>query len=237
MKLRHMVLMVFLAGCVCLPLSAQQVDNVTFSNTDGMFDASVTNHTLSLNNSLLTGISGFTGPLGGLDTTGTNLGTVNFTTGSLVSGSLVPLGNGVNNLTQTATFGAGGSLTIAETNGLTFTGTFSAATWQCVLPLKCSFNGSTGTGTWQFVGTLTNVVLTANGQQIPINGAVTFDATTVQGHVASMAGNVVSFTDQTGSTIFSMTVTPEPGTLALFGSGLIAMGALVKFSRPGRRDL
>jgi hypothetical protein len=91
MGLRHMVVMAFLAVCVCLPLAAQQVDNVTFNNSGGMLSGTGLNSgSLSLNSSTLSGISGFTGPLGGFDTTGSNLGTLSFTTGPLSSGSMVP---------------------------------------------------------------------------------------------------------------------------------------------------
>jgi|SRR5215469_3938508 len=244
MGLRHMVVTAFLTGCICLPLAAQQVDNVTFNNSDGMFSGTgLTSGSLSLNNSTLTQISGFTGALAGFDTTGTNLGMLNFTTGSLNpaggsnAGTMVPLGNGVIN--QISTFATtGSSFTVVDSSGLTFTGTFASAFWQCELGLSCTKTGANSwKGTWQFTGNLTNVVLTVNGQQIAINGAVTIQATTLKGIAVSMAGGKITFTDSTGFTNFNLTVTPEPGTLALFGSGLIAMGALVKFSRPGRKDL
>lgn len=236
MGLRHMVVMAFLTGCLCLPLSAQQVDNVTFNNSDGMFSGTGLNSgTLSLNNSTLTQISGFTGAFGGLDTTGTNLGTVNLTTGLLNSGGTMVPTTG-----QISTFAtAGSSFKVVDSSGLTFTGTFASAFWQCALGFNCTRKGSTNTwtGTWQFTGQLTNVVLSVNGQQIAINGAVTIQATTLQGKAATMTGGKISFTDGAGFTNFNLTVTPEPGTLVLCGSGLIAVGALVKFSRQAKRDL
>jgi hypothetical protein len=128
-----------------------------------------------------------------------------------------------------------------ETNGLTFAGSFASAAWQCAAGFSCSgpkvVKGVTQwTGTWLFTGKLTNVVLTVNGQQIAINGAVTIQATTLGSKAATKAGGNISFTDNMGFTNFNMTVTPEPGTLALFGSGLIAVGALVKFSQQRKRE-
>lgn len=142
MGLRHMVVTAFLTGCICLPGMAQQVDNVTFNNSDGMFSGTgLDSGTLSLNNSILTQI---TGALGGFHTTGTNLGTLNFKSGLLNSG-----------------------------------------------------------------GTM----------------------------AATITGGKISFTDDAGFTDFNLTVTPEAGTLVLFGSGLIAVGALVKFGRQRKREL
>lgn len=239
MGLRHMIVTAFLTGCMCLPGVAQQVDNVTFSNLDGMFNGTglSSGSSLSLGNSTLIGISGFTGPLGGFDTTASNLGGLTFTSGPLNSGSMVPL------TTQASTFGSGGSFTLTSTfnGGFTFTGTFVGASWQCVgLPGSCHLvSGRTNEwrGTWQFTGTLTNVVLTANGQQIAINGAVTFQGTALNTLATTNKNGSISFVDTGGTTNFNLTVMPEPGALALFGTGLIAVGALVKFNRQRKRDL
>jgi hypothetical protein len=236
MGLRHMIVVAFLTGCVCLPGLAQQVDNVTFNNSDGTFKgASLNSGSLSLNNSTLIQISGFTGGLGGFDTTGANLGTLNFTTGPLSSGTMVPLTG------QTSTFGgAGSSFSLTDTfnGGFTFTGTFTSASWQCVGMCKL-VTGKTDQwkGTWQFNGTLTNVVLTVNGQQIAINGAVTFQGTAFNTLATTNPNGSISFTDTGGTTAFNVTVTPEPGTLVLFGSGLIGVGVLAKFSRQRKRHL
>lgn len=92
MGLRQMIVMLFLTGCICLPVRAQQVDSVIFNNSDGMFSGSgLTSGSLSLNNSTLIQISGFTGLLTGFDTTGANLGNLNFTTGLLSAGGSMGL--------------------------------------------------------------------------------------------------------------------------------------------------
>jgi len=230
MGLRQMAWIAFLTGCVCLPVAAQQVDNVIFNNSDGMFSGSgLTSGSLGLNNSTLIQISGFTGGLAGFDTTGTNLGTLNFMTGSLSPGSTMVPTTGL-----TSTFGAGGSFNLADSfnGGFTFTGTFTGANWMCVG--TCALvKGKTNQwrGTWQFNGTLTNVVLTINGQQIAIAGAVTFQATAFNTLATTKANGSISFVDTGGTTSFSVNALPEPGTLVLFGSGLIGIGALVRFRR------
>ena len=235
MRLRRIGVIAFLTGCMCLPVLAQQVDNVTFSNSDGMFNGtSLSSGSLTLNNSTLIQISGFTGGLGGFDTTGANLGTLTFTTGPLNFGSMVPTSG------HTSTFGGGGSFTLTDTfnGGFTFTGTFTSASWQCIGTCKLA-TGKTNQwkGTWQFNGTLSNVVLTVNGQQIPINGAVTFQGTAFNTLATTNSDGSISFTDTGGTTNFNVTVVPEPGTLALFGSGLIGVGVLAKFSRQRKRHL
>jgi len=234
MGLRHMIVVAFLTGCICLPVLAQQVDNVTFSNSDGMFNGtSLTAGSLTLSNSTLIQISGFTGGLGGFDTTGANLGTLTFTTGPLTSGTMVPTTG------QTSTFGGAGSLfnlTDTFNGGFTFTGTFTSASWQCVNTCKL-VKANEWKGTWEFTGTLTNVVLTVNGQQITINGAVTFQATALNTLATTNKNGSISFVDTGGLTNFNLTVVPEPGTLALFGSGLIGLGVLAKFTRQRKRHL
>lgn len=236
MGLRKMIAIVSLTGCICLSAAAQQVDNVVFTNSDGMFSGSgLTSGSLSLSSSTLIQISGFTGTLGGFDTTGANLGKLNFTTGLLSPGSsMVPLSG------QTSTFGAGGSFNLSDTfnGGFTFTGTFTGGNWQCVGTCKLA-SGKTNQwkGTWQFNGMLTNVVLTVNGQQIAISGAVTFQATALNTLATTNKNGSISFVDTGGTTSFSVNALPEPGTLVLFGSGLIGMGALVKFSRQRKRGV
>lgn len=237
MGLWQRIVMAFLTGCICLPVVAQQVDNVTFNNHGGMLrGTSINSGQLSLNNSTLIQVSGFTGALSGFDTTGANLGTLIFTTGSLTSGTMAP----TSAQPQPSTFGPGGSFTVTDTlnGGFTFTGTFTSASWQCVPGISCTHpTSNTWHGAWQFSGVLTNVVLTSNGQQIPINGAITFQATTLNGTASRPNANgPISFQGAGGLTNFNLTVMPEPGTLVLFGSGLIGVGTLVKFRQQRKRE-
>lgn len=65
MGLWQKMVMAFLTGCLCVPAVAQQVDNVTFSNSDGIINGtSLSSGSLSLSSSTLMQISGFTGGLG-----------------------------------------------------------------------------------------------------------------------------------------------------------------------------
>lgn len=241
MGLRRITVLTFLAGCLSLPVVGQMVDNVSFHNGGGTLQGTnINSGTLSLTNSTLTQVSGFTGPFSGFDSTGTNLGTLTFTTGTLTSGTMVP----VSTQAQPSTFAPGGSFTVMDSAGFTFTGMFASASWQCATGATCTHapNTDVWSGTWLLTGVLTNVVLSSNGQQIPINGAISFQSTTFNGTATrpahSGATGLITFHNAGGGlTNFNVTVMPEPGTLALFGSGLIAMGALVKFSRQGKREL
>jgi hypothetical protein len=85
-------------------------------------------------------------------------------------------------------------------------------------------------GTWNFTGTITNAVILIDGQTIQVGGAITIQATTVKDVVVTMSNGSLSFTDSSGTTNFNgnFSVAPEPGTLSLLGSGLIAVGFAAK---------
>lgn len=230
-------ILLFVAVCLGIPLSvsAQMGTPVIFTNDDGtfVFDRSTDVLTLgqvkfgtaSLGNaSDLTAISGLEGfgianqalPFPNCTSTGC-LGNLNLSTGALQSG----------NILQSAVFKPGGTISASYTglttmggpaNGtVSFTGTFSAASWTL----------NPGGGAWTFSGTIVNGQLMINGSNISIPGAVTVQLT-LEGSGATNHPNknAYTFSDSQGSTNFS--VTPEPGTLALFGSGLIAVGFLTR---------
>jgi hypothetical protein len=117
-----------------------------------------------------------------------------------------------------AQFAPGGSFKVKYADGVSFKGTFIAATWT---------SAGQGTNTWNFFGTIMDGVLTVNGSQYMIPTAATVQLTTV-GQPADYHKNknTYTFSDSGGSTNFS--VAPEPGTLTLFGSGLIAVGMFTK---------
>jgi hypothetical protein len=231
--------------CVSLPLVAQ--DSITFGNTDGTFTGSGLNSgDLSLGNSTLTSISGFTGNLAGYNTSNlAGLGTLSFSSGPLMSGTMVPLAN------QVSTFGPGGTFNVADTfnggyGGFTFSGTFSGASWSCAAGVNCHLvSGTTNEwkGKWVFQGSLAmGSTLTIDGQKFTATSPGTIQLTAAgPGNgletVTLNKDGSINFNDAGGITNFGgkFQIAPEPGTLILFGSGLIVMGRLIKRKRA--RDL
>lgn len=238
MKPWNAVLFAIISIFVACPVVAQQ--SITFGNLDGAFTGTpgaggtLDSGDLGLS-STLTSISGFTGDLSGYNTSNNaGLGTLSFSTGALTSGSLVPLTG------ETSTFGPGGQFTVTDTynggyGGFTFSGVFSSSNWSCLTGSTCK-KIATGewTGTWIFSGTLAmGATLTINGQQFTATTPGTIQITTVSQTVTRNANGSVNFMDAGGTTNFggNFQVSPEPGTLTLFGSGLIAVGMLTKYGR------
>lgn len=192
-----------------LPLAAF-ADEVDFSNTGGTLTSNTTailsgsTVNLSLSGSQLTQVTGFNG----MGTAQGMLGTVTFTTGKLVSGSLMTGGS----------FGSGGTfVTTADRqgglpNGIIFKGTFTGNTsW-------------TPTGTVRVSGsifyTLSGAIFGTWYNGMTVNGAttqITFD-TGKNGFMGSV--------DLGSDTV--ITVTPEPGTLGLLGTGMVGLAAVVR---------
>ena len=187
--------------------------NIVFTNSGGQITAGAIiidgtpAATLSLSNSTLTGFSSFNGvPITG------NLGTVSFTTGGLISGSLG--GAGI--------FGQGGSFTITANgshglpNGSLFQGTFAGpVSWTGAFnPL-----GNHGKGTWTYVlvgtvaGTLYNGAVAAGGTM-----QFTFDVPNSKQFSTGVRLN-------NGITSFTV---PEPGTLGLLGTGLLGIVGMMR---------
>jgi hypothetical protein len=158
---------------------------------------------LSLSGSVLFGVDGLNG--GGL-ITGSNLGSVSFTTGALSSGSLQMGG----------TFAAGGTFSVAGNgsdglpNGVIFSGTFSGpVTWTMVTLAN-------GTHNYTLTGTL-------SGQ---LEGGSTVQGVTVQLTINTGKGFFNGATNiSSGDTSIT---TPEPGSLSLMGTGLLGLAGLVR---------
>lgn len=247
MRLWKVVLFALVSSCMSLPLLAQ---SITFDNTDGMFSGtglglgnslSLGNLTTGVGDSTLVTINGFTGNLAGYNTTAANLGTLSFSTGALTSGTMVPLSN------QTSTFGPGGGFTVKDTfnggyGGFTFSGTFSAESWACSFGANCKLiTGTTNEykGMWVFNGTLAaGTTLTIDGQTFMATTPGTVQFTAAGPNKTSITATVnsngtISFQDAGGTTTFGgkFQISPEPGTLTLFGSGLIGVGLLAKYGR------
>jgi len=195
---------------LALPVTAwANSSNVIFQNTGGNVSVGGTkaHPTLQLSNSTLTSFTG----LNGTTITG-SLGTVKFTTGALLSG----------NLGTSGTFAAGGSFTSMGNgsngipNGLLFTGTFSGpVNWVG------SFNpsGRGGLGAWTYVLTGSVVGHLSNGA-LANGGTMQFTFDVPNGKQFSRSVRV-----NQGSTTVTV---PEPGTLALLGTGLFTLGGLVR---------
>jgi len=196
---KKLILLAVLA--LALPMAAFASSGVDFTNSGGTLSG--TNSGLSLSGSVLVAVNGLNG--GGL-ITGSNLGSVTFTTGALSSGSLAMGG----------TFAAGGSFTITGNgmngipNGTLFSGTFSSpVSWQLVTLAN-------GTHNYIMTGVMTGTTISGfstNGVtvQLTINtGKGFFNGST---QISSGDTNIV---------------VPEPGTLTLLGTGLISLAGAVR---------
>jgi PEP-CTERM motif len=186
---------------LALPFAAFAGSSVDFTNGGGTLSG--TNSGLTLTGSTLIAANG----LGGGLITGSNLGTVSFSTGALSGGTLQMGG----------TFAAGGSFSITGNgtggipNGVIFNGSFTGpVTWTLVTLANGTHNYTLSgslTGTWYAGGTVdgATVQLTINTGHGFFNGQTTVSS---------------------GDTNF--TTVPEPGTLSLLGTGLIAVGGVVR---------
>ncbi len=199
--MKRLVLLAVLA--LALPTAVFASSNIDYTNSGGTLDGSTSG--LSLSGSVLTVVSS-----GASVITGKNLGSVSFETGALLSGSLQ----------QGGTFAAGGSFTIVGngTNGIAsgtlFTGTFSNSspvTWTMA---------TLANGTHNY--TLTGALEGTNGSGISAVGA-TVQLTVNTGKRFFNGCTRIS----SGDTNVSVVV-PEPGSLSLLGTGLIALGGVIR---------
>ncbi len=234
MKLTKVLALAVFATCFAAAASAQS--SVVFSNSDGTFtydekvnDATYDELTLGeIGNGL--GASGSLYAISGLSAFGITdqgisptcylstscLGTITIQTGTIASGSIL----------SNAKFNPGGQFSVQYTGlgegAVSFTGTFSKAKWTEV-----------GASIWTFTGVIMNGQLTVNGNMYTIPTAATVQLTTV-GDTATYhpTKKTYTFSDSQGTTNFS--IAPEPATLTLFGTGLIAVGAFTRRRLTGK---
>lgn len=190
----------FVFVCLTLPQAALAERTTDFSNSGGTLLGSSAG--LSLTGSTLEAIATFSGtPVMG------NLGTVSFSIGLLTSGSLQIGG----------TFAIGGNFTIdgngtnGVADGLLFSGAFSGpATWTLT---------TLANGTHNY--TLTSVVTGSMGST-PVQGV------SVQLTINTGKGFFNGSTSIAGGDTTVVSFVPEPSTLAMLGTGLLAIGAGIR---------
>jgi hypothetical protein len=189
---------------LALPFAAYADGSVDFTNGGGTLSGSSSGLTLS--GSTLIAVNGIGGGL----ITGNNLGTLDFSTGALTSGSLQMGGT----FAAGSTFEITGSGTDGIPSGVILNGSFTGpVTWTLVTLAN-------GTHNYTLTGTLTGTW---------------YDGTTVYGATVQLTVNTGKgffngqTTVSTGDTnITTTTSLPEPGTLGLLGAGLIGVAGIVR---------
>jgi|SRR5215468_6462793 len=176
-------------------------DNIDFNASHGTLTGSSSG--LQLTGSTLIGITGaFGNPTG-------NLGAVSFTTGAFISGDVTAGGTLSSAGSSFSVMGNGSN---GVPNGVLFSGSFTG-------PITLIESGS-GPHNYGLFGVVTGT-LSSGGTA---SGSVVMNFQTGKGWLGEAI--TIGSVDTTVST-----VVPEPGTLGLLGTGLLAVGGLVRRKR------
>lgn len=195
--MRRVVVLAFLA--LALPIAAW-ANGIDLTNQYGSL--SITNAGISSTKSHLMSFNGITAPAGH------SLGTVNFSTGALTSGTIAAGGTFSGVGSSFVIVGKGG---YGQPKGTIFSGSF-------VGPVAWTLTSAPGSKnlTYTLSGTITGVLWDGR----IVTGTTTQNIFTVKGQLAAGIGHI-----SVGNTNIAV---PEPGTLGLLGTGLMGIAGMFR---------
>jgi hypothetical protein len=191
--------LLLIALALALPLTAF-ADGIVLTNVGG--DIAISNAGISSIGSQLRSFNGIVAP------SGHALGSVRFSTGALTSGSLATGGTFSSTGSKFVVIGNG---SYGQPKGTIFSGSF-------VGPIIWTLTSAPGVKNLTFTlsGTIQGMLF--NGRMV--SGTTVQNIYTVDGQLAQGIGHI-----KVGSTPLAV---PEPGTLTMFGVGLVALGGMFR---------
>ena len=174
-------------------------DGIVLTNQGG--NIAISNAGISSIGSQLRSFNGFIAP------SGHSMGSVRFTTGALTSRSLAAGGT----FSSTGSFVVIGNGNYGQPKGTIFSGSF-------VGPILWTLTSAPGVKNLTFALSGTIQGMLYNGRMV--TGTTVQNIYTVNGQLTQGIGHI-----KVGSTPLAV---PEPGTLSLFGVGLVALGGMVR---------